>query len=58
MTTRRHPRPIVVIGGLLAIATGFAGVLLTGLLLNWLTDPTRAVLERLDLAEYKPGLST
>ena len=37
---------------------GFAGVLFAGLLLNWLTDPTRAVLERLDLAEYKPELST
>jgi fucose permease len=40
------------------LATGFAGVLFAGLLLNWLTDPTRAVLERLDLAEYKPELST
>ena len=37
---------------------GFAGVLFAGLLVNWLTDATRAVLERLDLAEHKPELST
>ena len=39
------------------LATGFAGVLFAGLLLNWLTDPTRAVLKRLNLAEYNPELS-
>ena len=40
------------------LATGFAGLLFAGLLLNWLTDPTRAVLERLDLADYKQEVST
>jgi fucose permease len=40
------------------LATGFAALLFVGLLLNWLTDPTRAVLERLDFADYKHELST
>ena len=40
------------------LATGFAGLLFGILLLNWLTDPTRAVLEQLDLAEYKQEPST
>ena len=40
------------------LATGFAGLLFLALLLNWLTDPTRAVLERLDFADYKHELST
>jgi fucose permease len=40
------------------LATGFAGLLFAGLLLNWLTDPTRAALERLDLADYKQELTT
>jgi fucose permease len=40
------------------VATGFAGLLFAGLLLNWLTDPTRAVLERLDVADYKQNPST
>lgn len=39
------------------LATGFAGLLFVSLLLNWLTDPTRAVLERLDFADYKQELS-
>ena len=39
------------------LATGFAGLLFVSLLLNWLTDPTRAVLERLDFADYKQKLS-
>lgn len=34
-------------------ATGFAGLLFAGLLLNWLTDPTRTVFERLDFADYR-----
>ena len=38
------------------LATGFAGLLFAGLLLNWLTDPTRAVLEQLDSADYKQEL--
>jgi fucose permease len=40
-----------------SLATGFAALLFVGLLLNWLTDPTRAVLERLDFADYKHKLS-
>jgi hypothetical protein len=40
------------------LAFGFAALLFVGLLLNWLTDPTRAVLERLDFADYKHELST
>jgi fucose permease len=40
------------------LATGLAALLFVGLLLNWLTDPTRAVLERLDFADYKHELST
>ena len=40
------------------LATGFAALLFVALLLNWLTDPTRAVLERLDFADYKHELST
>ncbi len=34
------------------LATGCAGLLFLGLLLNWLIDPTRAVLEQLELTEY------
>jgi len=37
------------------LATAFAGLLFTGLLLNWLFDPTRAVLERLNRTEYLHG---
>src|SRR4029077_15895852 len=33
------------------LATGCAGLLFLGLLLNWLIDPTRAVLEQLELTE-------
>ena len=33
------------------------GLLFAGLLLNWLTNPTRAVLERLNLADYKQELT-
>jgi fucose permease len=39
------------------IATGFAAVLFVGLLLNWLLNPTRGVLERLDLTEYRHELA-
>ena len=35
------------------MATGFAALLFAGLLLNWVVNPTRAVLERLDLTEYQ-----
>jgi fucose permease len=35
------------------LAAGFSGLLFVGLLLNWLFDPTRAVLERLDISEYR-----
>jgi fucose permease len=35
------------------LATGFAGLLFVGALFNWLLNPTRAVLERLDVTEYR-----
>jgi fucose permease len=35
------------------LAAGFAGLLFVGLLLNWLFNPTRAVLDGLDLTEYR-----
>jgi fucose permease len=35
------------------LATGFAAVLFAGLLLNWVVNPTRGVLEQLDLSEYR-----
>jgi len=35
------------------LATGFAALLFAGLLLNWALNPTRAVLEQLDLTEYR-----
>jgi fucose permease len=35
------------------LATGFAGLLFVGLLFNWAVDPTRHVLEQLDLTDYK-----
>lgn len=35
------------------LAAGFAGLLFAGMLLNWMFDPTRAVLERLDRSEYR-----
>jgi fucose permease len=38
------------------LATGFAAVLLAGLLYNWLRQPTRAVLSRLDAREYGVAL--
>jgi fucose permease len=34
------------------LATGFAGLLFAGLLLNWMFDPTRELLNRLDKTEY------
>ena len=34
------------------LATGFAGLLFAGLLLNWIFDPTRERLSRLDRTEY------
>ena len=34
------------------LATGFSLLLFVGLLLNWLVDPTRAVLDRLDDTDY------
>jgi fucose permease len=35
------------------LATGFAGLLFAGLLLNWIFDPTRELLSRLDETEYR-----
>lgn len=35
------------------LATGFAVLLFAGALVNWLVDPTRAVLERQDATEYQ-----
>jgi fucose permease len=35
------------------LATAFAALLFVGSLLNWLMDPTRAVLARLDISEYQ-----
>ena len=40
------------------LATGVAGLLFLGLLLNWILDPTRVVLERLDVSEYRHGLAS
>ncbi|MEP7308564.1 MAG: MFS transporter [Acidobacteriota bacterium] len=37
------------------LATGFAALLFAGLLLNWVVNPTRDVLEQLDLTEYQKG---
>jgi fucose permease len=34
------------------LATGFAGLLFVGLLLNWMFDPTRELFTRLDKTEY------
>jgi fucose permease len=36
-----------------ALATVFAALLFIGALFNWLLNPTRAVLERLDVTEYR-----
>ena len=36
-----------------SLATGFAALLFIGALLNWLLDPTRVLLERLDVTEYQ-----
>jgi fucose permease len=36
-----------------ALATGFAALLFIGSLFNWLRNPTRSVLERLDVTEYQ-----
>ena len=35
------------------LAAALAGLLFVGLLLNWVFNPTRAVLDRLDLTEYR-----
>jgi MFS transporter, DHA1 family, quinolone resistance protein len=40
------------------LATGFAVLLFVGLLLNWLLDPTRAVLEQLDVTDYRQNLTS
>jgi fucose permease len=37
------------------LATVFAAVLFAGLLFNWLWNPTRGVLEQIDLTEYRQG---
>jgi fucose permease len=36
-----------------SLATGFAALLFMGALLNWLLNPTRRVLEQLDVTEYR-----
>ena len=36
-----------------SLATGFAALLFFGALLNWLLNPTRMVLEQLDVTEYR-----
>lgn len=38
------------------LATILAGLLFVGLLLNWWLNPTREVLEQLDISEYQQGL--
>jgi fucose permease len=40
------------------LATGFAALLFVGLILNWLLNPTRALLEQLDITDYRHGIST
>ena len=35
------------------LATGFAAVLFVGLLLNWILNPTRSLLQKLDVTEYQ-----
>ena len=39
------------------LATGLAGLLFAGLMLNWLADPTRSLLERLDADDYRKELA-
>jgi fucose permease len=36
-----------------SLATGFAALLFGGTLINWLLNPTRMVLDRLDVSEYR-----
>jgi hypothetical protein len=36
-----------------ALAAAFAALLFIGSLFNWLLNPTRAVLERLDVTQYR-----
>ena len=38
------------------LATGFAGLLFVGLIVNWLLNPTRVVLERRDATEYEQAI--
>ena len=40
------------------LATAFAALLFVGGVLNWLLNPTRALLERLEISEYRRGLRT
>jgi len=35
------------------LATGFAAILFIALLLNWILNPTRSLLQRLDVTEYQ-----
>ena len=37
------------------LATGFASLLFVALLLNWIANPTRQILQRLDASEYQVG---
>ena len=39
------------------LATGFAALLFAGLTANWLLNPTRTVLEQLDITDYRHGIT-
>jgi hypothetical protein len=39
------------------LATGLAALLFIGLTMNWALNPTRAVLEQLDVTEYRQNVS-
>ncbi|MEP7307252.1 MAG: hypothetical protein ABJA98_17210 [Acidobacteriota bacterium] len=41
-----------------SVATLFAALFFAGALLNWLLDPTRTALERLDVTEYQQDATT
>ena len=40
-------------GFILNLATSFAGVLFIALLLNWILNPARSLLQKLDVTEYQ-----
>jgi tetrahydromethanopterin S-methyltransferase subunit B len=39
------------------VATGLAALLFIGLTMNWALNPTRAVLEQLDVTEYRRNVT-